>query len=79
MNKPRYAHGARIMNAYRSDAVSVWGAAELDLADADLAPLTVFHAQSFPPPAEVGEILQGNAEDVADDLVMILRTQRLIS
>ena len=77
-NIPRYAHGARIMNAYRTWEVPVWGAGELDLEDADLEPLTIFQAQSFPPPLEIGEILRGDAEDVANDLATILRTQQLI-
>ncbi len=77
-NRPRYAHGARIMNAYRSWEVPVWGAAELGLEEEDLTPLVVFQVQSFPPPLEVGEILKGDAEDIANELVMILRTQKLI-
>lgn len=77
-NVPRYAHGARIMNAYRMWQVKVWGAADLDLQDTDLTSLTVFHGQSFPPPLERNELISGNPVDAAQQLADILRAQRLI-
>ena len=78
INQPRYAHGARIMNAYREWEVLVWGTAELGLEDVDLTPLTAFRAQSFPPALDKGELIRGDPADVAYDLANILRSQKLI-
>jgi electron transfer flavoprotein beta subunit len=75
---PRYAHGARIMNAYREWEVSVWDAEDLELAEAALTPLLAFRGESFPPPLEVGEIYRGDPASVAQDAVMTLKQQRLI-
>jgi electron transfer flavoprotein beta subunit len=75
---PRYAHGARIMNAYRDWQVTTWGAADLELDEADLRPLLVQRRESFPPPLEVGEVFRGRATDVAQDVVMALRLQKLL-
>jgi electron transfer flavoprotein beta subunit len=76
--RPRYAHGARIMNAYREWDVTTWGAADLDLDEGALKPLLAFRGESFPPPLEVGEKFRGEPADVAQDLIMALRQQRLI-
>ena len=76
--RPRYAHGARIMNAYREWKVAVWDAGDLELAEAALTPLLAFRSESFPPPLEVGETYQGEAASVAQDVVMTLKQQRLI-
>jgi electron transfer flavoprotein beta subunit len=75
---PRYAHGARIMNAYREWEVSVWSADDLELAESALTPLLAFRGESFPPPLEVGEKFRGDPATAAEDLVMTLRLQRLI-
>jgi electron transfer flavoprotein beta subunit len=75
---PRYAHGARIMNAYREWTVPVWDAEALELAEAALTPLLAFRGESFPPPLEVGETYRGEAAGVAQDVVMTLKQQRLI-
>jgi electron transfer flavoprotein beta subunit len=76
--RPRYAHGARIMNAYREWEVMVWDAQDLELAEAALTPLLAFRRESFPPPLEVGEIYRGDPASVAQDAVMTLKQQRLI-
>jgi electron transfer flavoprotein alpha/beta subunit len=76
--RPRYAHGARIMNAYREWEVVVWDAEDLELAEAALAPLLAFRGESFPPPLEVGETYRGDPASVAQDVVMTLKLQRLI-
>jgi len=78
VNKPRYPHGARIMNAYREWQVPVWGAAELGLEEADLTPLMAFRGESFPPPLRVGELLRGDPGSVARELVTILKSHKLI-
>jgi electron transfer flavoprotein alpha/beta subunit len=75
---PRYAHGARIISAYREWDVTVWGAADLDLAEAALRPLLTFRGESFPPPLEVGEVFRGDPESVAQDVVTALRLQKLV-
>ena len=75
---PRYAHGARIMNAYREWQVPVWSAADLGLDGSALTPLLAFRGESFPPPVEVGELLRGDPTRAAQDLVIALRMQRLV-
>ena len=75
---PRYAHGARIMNAYREWEVPVWSVDDLELAESALAPLLAFRSESFPPPLEVGEKFRGDPATAAEDLVTALKLQRLI-
>jgi electron transfer flavoprotein beta subunit len=74
---PRYAHGARIMNAYRESDVTVWSADDLGLAEAALTPLMALRGESFPPPLE-REVFQGAPESVVEDVVMTLKLQKLI-
>jgi electron transfer flavoprotein beta subunit len=76
--QPRYAHGARIMNAYRESEVTVWQAADLALDEHALNPLLTFRRESFPPPFEVGDKFKGAAADVAQDVVLALKQQKLI-
>ncbi|MEJ2736107.1 MAG: electron transfer flavoprotein subunit beta/FixA family protein [Anaerolineae bacterium] len=76
---PRYAHGARIMNAYREWEVPVWSAEDLELAEAALTPLLVLRGESFPPPLEVGEKFAGTPTDIAQQAVMVLRQQKVIA
>lgn len=76
---PRYAHGTRIMNAYREWEVSVWDAADLELDEALLTPLLAFRSEGFPPPLEVGEEFRGEPADVAQEVVMALKLQKLIA
>ncbi len=75
---PRYAHGARIMSAYREWQVSAWDASDLGLDDAALKPLLAFRSESFPPPLEVGEKFRGDATTVAHDAIMALKLQKLV-
>ena len=75
---PRYAHGARIMSAYREWDVMTWSAADLVLDDSALKPQLTFRSETFPPPLEVGEKFRGNPADVAQDVVMALKLQKLI-
>jgi len=77
-NRPRYPHGARIMNAYREWKVPVWDAADLGLEPPDLTPLMAFRGQSFPPKPEMGERLRGDTATVARELVNILRLRKLV-
>lgn len=76
---PRYAHGARIMDAYREWEVTVWNAADLELEADALQPLLSFRQESFPAPLEVGEKFQGDPAEVAQDVVTTLRIQNLIA
>jgi electron transfer flavoprotein beta subunit len=75
---PRYAHGARIMRAYREWQVPMWDAADLGIDETDLAPLLVQRSQSFPPPLPVGEKFRGDPQSVAQDAVAALKLQKLI-
>ena len=76
--RPRYAHGARIMNAYQQWDVTAWGASDLDLSAEHLVPLLSFRGQSFPPPLEVGEQFRGDPAAIAQDVVITLKQQKLI-
>jgi electron transfer flavoprotein beta subunit len=76
---PRYAHGARIMNAYREWEVTVWDAADLELAEAALTPLLAKRGESFPPPLEVGEVFEGDPDSIAGDVIAVLRQQKAIA
>jgi electron transfer flavoprotein beta subunit len=73
----RYAHGARIMNAYRQWGVTVWNSRDLKLNEADLVPLLVSRGESFPPPAEVGERLHGDPASVAAEVITVLKLHNL--
>jgi electron transfer flavoprotein beta subunit len=75
---PRYAHGARIMNAYRQWDVPVWTASDLDLDEKSLTPTLEFRSESFPPPIEVGEQFTGDPATVAHDVVTTLRLHKVI-
>jgi hypothetical protein len=66
------------MNAYREWQVPVWNATDLDLDEIALKPLLAFRGESFPPPLEVGERFRGDPGDVAQQVVMALKLQRLI-
>ena len=75
---PRYAHGARIMDAYRQWAVTTWNAGDLGLAEEALQPRLRFRSETFPAPQEMGERFRGEADSVAQDAVTALRIQKLI-
>jgi electron transfer flavoprotein beta subunit len=75
---PRYAHGARIMRAYREWQVPVWTGTDLELSEADLSALLIRRSQSFPPPLPVGEKFRGDPESVAQDAITMLNLQKLI-
>jgi electron transfer flavoprotein alpha/beta subunit len=77
-NKPRYPHGGRIMAAYREWEITTWGAEDLGLETADLAPLTEGRGRTFPPERTLGERLTGSPQDVAADLVQQLRLRCII-
>jgi len=76
--KPRYPHGARIMNAYRQWQVARWSAADLGLTEEDLRPLAVYRGQAFPPAPEVGEMVRGEPAEAARELWNILKSQKLV-
>ncbi|MBN1135790.1 MAG: electron transfer flavoprotein subunit beta/FixA family protein [Anaerolineae bacterium] len=74
----RYAHGARIMNAYREWQVTTWNAADLGLDEAALKPLLTFRGESFPPPLPAGEQIKGTPASVAHELITALKLQKVI-
>jgi electron transfer flavoprotein beta subunit len=75
----RYAHGGRIMSAYREWEVPVWTAADLELAEAALTSLVVKRGESFPPPLEAGEVFEGDPASIAQDVIAVLRQQKAIA
>ncbi len=77
-NQPRYPPGARIINAYREWAVTVWGASDLGLEAAELQPLTQEKRISFPPEREFGVKITGAPEEAARELVQHLKAHRVI-
>jgi len=74
----RYAHGARIMNAYREWQVTTWSAADLGLDEAALKPLLTSRGESFPPPLPVGEQIKGAPASAAHELITALKLQKVI-
>jgi electron transfer flavoprotein beta subunit len=74
----RYPHGARIMNAYRLSKIQVWDAVDLGLDETAMASLLLQRAESFPPPYSVGEVIRGDPDSVAQEMVMALRMQKII-
>jgi electron transfer flavoprotein beta subunit len=72
-NKPRYAHGGRIMSSYREWKPDVWNAADLGLTEADVKPAIEKRGQAFPPERQPGTLLGS-----ADELVSMLKRQRVI-
>jgi electron transfer flavoprotein beta subunit len=74
----RYAPGARIMNAYREWQVTMWNAADLGLDDSALKPSLSARGDSFPPPLPVGEVVRGAPVNVAGEVVMALKMQKII-
>jgi electron transfer flavoprotein beta subunit len=74
----RYAHGARIMNAYRQWEITIWDASMLGLDPATLGPLLDLRSESYPPELPTGERYTGDPESVAQDAVITLKLQRLI-
>lgn len=75
---PRYPHGARIISAYRDWNVPVLTAEELGLCEDDLRPVLALRREGFPAPLESGEILRGEPESVAGELILALRLQQLL-
>ncbi len=74
----RYAHGARIMNAYREWSVTTWDTKDLALDPVGLAPRLTLRSKGFAPPLETGEILSGDPQQAGRDLIVALRQQKLI-
>lgn len=74
-NKPRYPHGARIIQAYRAWEVPVWDAVDLQLAAEDLTPFIELRGQSFGAPLVFGERLRGEPEQIAQTLAREIRAR----
>jgi electron transfer flavoprotein alpha/beta subunit len=72
-NKPRYPHGAHIMNAYREREVTVWGLADLGLTEEELSPLIRLQREAFPPERTLGELITGAPGEAAKELAQLLR------
>lgn len=74
----RYPHGARILNAYRQMQVSVWTAGDLGLTAEELTPNIESRGQVFPPERELGNVIEGAPEQMAGEILALLRQRRLI-
>jgi len=73
----RYAHGARIINAYRQWSVTTWSVADLGLSAEELAPAVESRGIKFPPPRELGSIVSGTPAEAAAEVAAQLRARRL--
>ncbi|HIQ06442.1 MAG TPA: electron transfer flavoprotein subunit beta/FixA family protein [Anaerolineae bacterium] len=78
VERPRYPHGARIMNAYRTMQVTTWTSQDLGLSAETLAPRTELRELQLPPERELGVIVEGTPEEAARTLVQHLRDRRLL-
>lgn len=65
---PRYAHAARLLQAYRDGLVTYWSVADLEMDAASLEPLVQVRGAVVPPERELGVRLMGTAEEVAAKL-----------
>ncbi|MGQ9515929.1 MAG: electron transfer flavoprotein subunit beta/FixA family protein [Anaerolineae bacterium] len=74
----RYPHGARILNAYRQMQVSVWTAQDLGFTAEELAPTIQSRGQVFPPERELGAVVEGPPEEMAKEIIALLRARRLL-
>jgi electron transfer flavoprotein beta subunit len=73
-NRPRYAPGAKIINVYKDKhAVETHTAADLQLSEADLAPLAELRGESFPPERELGKRLEGSPDELARQVAEVIR------
>ncbi len=77
-NEPRHAHVARVMNAYRKWTVTTWTSEDLGLEPESLASKVSFHGMVLPPKRELGNMLSGTPQEVAEELVAELRQRRLV-
>jgi electron transfer flavoprotein beta subunit len=78
INEPRYPSLLRIKKVAKVE-IPVWGAADLGLSTADLAPKAVLSARVPPPPRPKGEIVDGSdAADKVRKLVDKLREAQVI-
>ncbi len=66
------------MNAYREWDVHVWSAADLGLDPRSLESPGDLPWREFPAAAGVGEEFRGDAADIAHEVVMALRLQKLV-
>lgn len=68
-HKVRYAHGAAIANIYRDpNAIETLTAADLQLTEADLAPLVTRRGESFPPERQLGRRAEGDVAEMAQTI-----------
>lgn len=76
--RPRYPHGASIINAYRTKNVEVWSSLMLGIDLSSLPAPTTDRRLRVPPEREYGVILEGSPSEAAAALVANLKTRRLI-
>lgn len=76
--RPRYPHGAEIMNAYRTRSVEVWSTVSLGLDPATLPAPTTSRQMRLPPPREFGVIIEGSPQEAARNLIATLKARRIL-
>ena len=73
-NQPRYAHGREVINTFKAkEAVEVLTLADVQLTEAEVAPLVEVRGQSFPPERELGQRLEGAPADMAQQVMDVIQ------
>jgi electron transfer flavoprotein beta subunit len=76
--RPRYAHGANIINAYRVRNVEVWSSLALGVDPTALPAPTTGRQLRVPPARQMGFIVEGTPQEAAQTLIGLLRARRVI-
>lgn len=73
-NQPRYAHGRDVINIFKApEAVEVLTLADLQLTESEVTPLVEVRGESFPPERALGRMLDGSPEDLARQVIDVIR------
>jgi len=72
-NRPRYPHGARVINSYREYQLEMWTAADLMFFADELKSVMENRGQAFPPQRQLGTLLGS-----PDELASMLKRNRII-
>jgi electron transfer flavoprotein beta subunit len=74
-NKPRYPRGLDLVNIYRDPgAIETLTTTDLQLAEADLTPVTELRGESFPPERELGKRLEGDVSAMAHQIAKVINS-----
>ncbi len=75
---PRYAHGAEIINAYRTRNVEIWSSLALGIDPSALPAPTTGRQLRLPPARQMGFMLEGTPQEATQALVAMLKERRVI-